>query len=217
MFKFLFIYKLSYLLIVFQNLQTKEKEYHPMSISSFRTSARDDFDSHIVFFNTEDLISTLLKETNNRLQQQVKVQENEGLKNKQPNLMNNLIEHVKHQFLDEPSQKSKQKSAQTAARNPHHHRGNGNKRHSLLEIDSAWDISQIVLSCLYAWGLDLTIDESVKDKLGVLVAKNPLCFGVLSRGNFMCLSLPHVQQKDVSFYSWWCLLKLVVYYVRHGI
>ena len=108
--------------------------------------------------------------------------------------MNNLIQQVKQQILDSDSSDVPVQKPVV----PKQIQKTKKSKKSPLEVDTVWDISQTLLSCLYAWGLDKNIDSNVKEKLDILSPKNPLCFGVLSRKHFMSLSLPHVDSTGVS-------------------
>ncbi|XP_015792137.1 WD repeat-containing protein 7-like isoform X2 [Tetranychus urticae] len=71
------------------------------------------------------------------------------------------------------------------------------------ETDLNIEISQILLSLLHGWGLDLVMDEVCESKLGLLRPIRPICFGVLSKGGHMSLYLPtfltkHDAKSEVS-------------------
>ncbi|VVC26686.1 Hypothetical protein CINCED_3A013205 [Cinara cedri] len=52
------------------------------------------------------------------------------------------------------------------------------------------EIAQLLMSLLYAWGLDFEIDKICENKLGLLRPMIPVSFGVISKGGFMSLLLP---------------------------
>ncbi|XP_060844141.1 WD repeat-containing protein 7 isoform X2 [Rhopalosiphum padi] len=52
------------------------------------------------------------------------------------------------------------------------------------------EIAQLLMSLLYAWGLDFEIDKICETKLGLLRPMIPVSFGVISKGGFMSLLLP---------------------------
>ncbi|XP_053212301.1 WD repeat-containing protein 7-like isoform X2 [Panonychus citri] len=58
------------------------------------------------------------------------------------------------------------------------------------ETDLNIEISQILLSLLHGWGLDIEMDGVCESKLGLLRPVRPICFGVLSKGGHMSLYLP---------------------------
>ena len=58
------------------------------------------------------------------------------------------------------------------------------------ESQLVMDIARLLLSCLHAWGLDPHLDQMAMTKLGLLSPKQPITYGIPSRGNFMCLLLP---------------------------
>lgn len=44
------------------------------------------------------------------------------------------------------------------------------------------EIAQLLLSLLHAWGMDPDLDRVCESKLGLLMPKVPVSFGVLSKG-----------------------------------
>ena len=44
------------------------------------------------------------------------------------------------------------------------------------------EIAQLLLSLLHAWGMDPDLDRVCEGKLGLLMPKVPVSFGVLSKG-----------------------------------
>ena len=46
----------------------------------------------------------------------------------------------------------------------------------------SYEIAQLLLSCIHAWGLDITLDSTCISKLGMLKPLNPVSFGLLTRG-----------------------------------
>ncbi|XP_050439135.1 WD repeat-containing protein 7 isoform X2 [Adelges cooleyi] len=52
------------------------------------------------------------------------------------------------------------------------------------------EIAQLLMSLLYAWGLDPDVDKICEAKLGLLRPMIPVSFGVISKGGFMSLLLP---------------------------
>lgn len=56
------------------------------------------------------------------------------------------------------------------------------------------EIAQLLMSLLYAWGLDLEIDKICEAKLGLLRPMIPVSFGVISKGGkFSRVELPKVK------------------------
>lgn len=51
-------------------------------------------------------------------------------------------------------------------------------------------IAQLFLSCLHGWGLDPDLDKLCLSKLGLIRPKQPLSFGLVSRGGHMALLMP---------------------------
>lgn len=52
------------------------------------------------------------------------------------------------------------------------------------------EIAQLLLSLLYAWGLDLEIDKICEVKLGLLRPMIPVSFGVVSKGgNYLSICI----------------------------
>jgi hypothetical protein len=58
------------------------------------------------------------------------------------------------------------------------------------ESQLVMDVARLFLSCLHAWGLDPALDQMAMGKLGLLSPKQPITYGVASRGSYMCLLLP---------------------------
>ena len=46
----------------------------------------------------------------------------------------------------------------------------------------SYEIAQLLLSCIHAWGLDIALDSTCVSKLGMLKPLSPLSFGLLTRG-----------------------------------
>jgi len=44
------------------------------------------------------------------------------------------------------------------------------------------EIAQLLMSLLYAWGLDFEVDKICETKLGLLRPMIPVSFGVISKG-----------------------------------
>lgn len=50
-------------------------------------------------------------------------------------------------------------------------------------------MAQLLLSCLHSWGIDLNLDKTCIDKLGMLKPLRQISFGLLTRGR-LSLMLP---------------------------
>uniref|UniRef100_H2YSQ0 WD repeat-containing protein 7 n=1 Tax=Ciona savignyi TaxID=51511 RepID=H2YSQ0_CIOSA len=125
----------------------------------------NDSDSHIVFFNTESLIAKLLLEHSSRTRKKQKSGDrNETSTSTGKAMINNFIKQ-------QVSRRSKKSS-------------------SLLEVDSAIDIAQLFVSCLHAWGMDPSIDNLCTERLGLVMPKTSVCFGLLSHKGHMSLMMP---------------------------
>ena len=164
-----------------------------MIISAFRANQAQDSDSHVIFVNTEALISRLLMEHSFKSKStkypDTQSDSSPGGKRK---VLSNLIKPVLTQFLDE----SDFSNHEGTVVKPNHGKAPS------FDQDTALDIAQIVVSCLHAWGLDNSIDKLCKDKLGLLVPRSPVCFGVLSQHGHMALQLPTFSsQPPVSCYA----------------
>lgn len=170
-------------------LQIGANVYKAMLVSPLRASPIHDYDAHVIFINTEALIARLLLE--HSLKKKILSKHSSSVND--PNLnyklkhgmFSSFLKQVKNQLLDEDSDLSSPDLAGN-------HRKNPNK---MLDIDSAIDIAQIVVSCLHAWELDGPIDKLCKDKLGLLIPRFSVCFGVLSQHGHMALFLPKISDK----------------------
>lgn len=58
------------------------------------------------------------------------------------------------------------------------------------------EIAQLLMSLLYAWGLDFEIDKICETKLGLLRPMIPVSFGVISKGG----AYSYMINKAVFFY-----------------
>ncbi|XP_051158391.1 WD repeat-containing protein 7 isoform X1 [Leptopilina boulardi] len=58
------------------------------------------------------------------------------------------------------------------------------------ESNATMEIAQLLLSLLHAWGMDPDLDRVCESKLGLLMPKVPVSFGVLSKGGYMSFLLP---------------------------
>ena len=160
--------------------------YKAMLISPLRASPLHDTDSHVIFLNTEALIARLLMEHARKIKSKkypdpVHSDSSPGIRTKQ-RIISTLIKQVKNQFLDEESDVSASEIDMTNSKRK--------KQTSALGVDSAIDIAQIIVSCIHAWGLDINIDNLCKERLGLLVPRAPVSFGVLSQHGHMALHLP---------------------------
>ena len=177
-----------------------------MVISSFRPCPLHDTDSHIVFLDTESLIAKLLVEHrlhNKRLKLQHKNRRHTVSPNPGRKMISNILQQVKHQLLEDTDDTSGGRTTPPSALSGKPHKNKRNQRiPSLLEVDSALDIAQVLVSCIHAWGMDSSIDALCKDRLGSFVPRQPVCFGLLSPGGNMCLHLPQV-----------CTLLFLIHYV----
>lgn len=59
----------------------------------------------------------------------------------------------------------------------------------VCEANLTMEIAQLLLSLLYAWGLDTEIDKLCESKLGLLRPITPVSFGVISKGKIVCVKL----------------------------
>ena len=77
-----------------------------------------------------------------------------------------------------------------------------NKLNNLYSSDDhmPMEIARLLLSLLYAWGLDSDLDKVCESKLGLLRPLRPVCFGMISKGGHMSLLLPtylnHLAEKS---------------------
>nr|XP_002123988.2 WD repeat-containing protein 7 [Ciona intestinalis] len=184
-------------------LHLSNSTHKAMLVSSLRASSANDTDSHIVFFNTEALIAKLLLEHSAKAVKKSRITE----RSRNPasagkNMINNLIKQVKNQLLDDGSDLSSSEANEVQAPSR-----KGKKSPSLLQLDSAIDIAQIIVSCLHAWGMDPGIDDLCIERLGLLLPKTSICFGLLSHGGHMALMMPRkitgtLQENENGKYHW---------------
>jgi len=158
-----------------------------MVISSLRASPLHDSDSHVVFINTEALITRLLLDhsanSKQHASQQRRNDDESSPARSGKKVINNLLRQVKHQFLDEDSDSSIPELRVATARK-------GKKATTFLDIDSAKNVAQVFVSCVHGWGLDSKLDELCSGTLGLMPPKSIVSFGLLSRGGHMALQLP---------------------------
>ena len=58
-----------------------------------------------------------------------------------------------------------------------------------MNRDVSHEIAQLMLSCIHAWEIDPSLDETCTKKLGMLKPVSPVSFGLLTRGK-LSLMLP---------------------------
>uniref|UniRef100_H2YSP7 WD repeat-containing protein 7 n=1 Tax=Ciona savignyi TaxID=51511 RepID=H2YSP7_CIOSA len=194
-----------------EQLHLSNNTHKSMLVSSLRASPSNDSDSHIVFFNTESLIAKLLLEHSSRTRKKQKSGDrNETSTSTGKAMINNFIKQVKNQLLDDASDLSSSEtgvslkarvlklsclsltpnsnmSYQTQVKQVSRR---SKKSSSLLEVDSAIDIAQLFVSCLHAWGMDPSIDNLCTERLGLVMPKTSVCFGLLSHKGHMSLMMP---------------------------
>nr|XP_039254137.1 WD repeat-containing protein 7-like [Styela clava] len=167
-----------------------------MLVQPLRASPTQDDDSHIVFFNTEAIIGTLLQEQalRKKLSRVQKRAENGNNPSSARKVLNAFIYQVKNQLLDSSDQGSSAASTPNISRK---HKEKEKKSPS-MEVDTIMNVAQLLLSCLHGWGLDQKLDDICKNKLGIFEPLIPICFGLLSREGQMALMLPTwTKQKEV--------------------
>jgi len=54
----------------------------------------------------------------------------------------------------------------------------------VCEANLTMEIAQLLMSLIYAWGLDTEFDKICESKLGLLRPISPVSFGVISKGMF---------------------------------
>ena len=178
-----------------------ENVYKPMLISALRASPLHDTDSHVIFVNTEALIAKLLLEHAQKFKNKKHSDSTHsdsspgiGIKHR---ILSTLTKQVRNQFLDEENE--------TCASEINISHSKRKKQPSPLEVDCAIDIAQVIVSCIHAWGLDSNIDNLCKERLGLLMPRAPISFGVLSQYGHMTLHLP--KPPTAVSYNVVCFLK----------
>lgn len=157
-----------------------------MVVQPIRASVSHDDDSHVIFFNTEAIIGTLLQEQaiRNKRSKSKLLGENGGTPSSTKKVLNAIIYQVKNQFLDSSDQPSSETSSPSVDRKVK------DKKTAKMEIDSIIDIAQLLLSCLHGWGLDQKLDNICKTNLGIFEPVVPVSFGLLSRDGQVSLFYP---------------------------
>lgn len=157
-----------------------------MVVQPIRASVSHDDDSHVIFFNTEAIIGTLLQEQamRNKRSRSKLLSANGGTPSSAKKVFNAIIYQVKNQFLDSSDPGSSGTSS------PNIDRKVKDKKTAKMEIDSIIDIAQLLLSCLHGWGLDQNLDNICKTKLGIFEPVIPVSFGLLSRDGQVSLLFP---------------------------
>ena len=165
-----------------------------MIISPLRASPVHDTDSHIIFFNTEALIAKLLMEHTQKRKHRTRTGNRADMSpssGSRKTAMTSFERQVKHQFLDDGSDSSAVEGQVTKTRRD-------KKQISPLEVDSAIDIAQIIVSCIHAWDLDSNIDEFCRERLGLLTPRSHVSFGLLSHYGHMALLFPKASAKGIE-------------------
>ncbi|XP_076813155.1 WD repeat-containing protein 7-like isoform X1 [Clavelina lepadiformis] len=168
--------------------------YRAMIISPLRASPVHDTDSHIIFFNTEALIAKLLMEHTQKRKHRTRTGNRADMSpssGSRKTAMTSFERQVKHQFLDDGSDSSAVEGQVTKTRRD-------KKQISPLEVDSAIDIAQIIVSCIHAWDLDSNIDEFCRERLGLLTPRSHVSFGLLSHYGHMALLFPKASAKGIE-------------------
>lgn len=177
-----------------------------MLIQPIRASASHDSDSHIVFFNTEVIIGTLLQEHAMR-KKQLKSEKRTGTggtSNPARKVLNAFIYQVRNQLLDSSDPSSALSSPREQNREPQ--RRSKKEKSPSIELDSIMHVAQLFLSCFHGWSLDEKLDEICREQLFMFEPIVPICFGLLSRDGHMALMLPswggslqHNSHKDIMY------------------
>ncbi|XP_030827791.1 WD repeat-containing protein 7 isoform X2 [Strongylocentrotus purpuratus] len=189
---------------------------HALTIQAIKSNVKDP-DFHVLFFDAENLIVQLLTDKNlipgiiNKGAQgelaKMAAHAAKAGSGQSPKLSQKFVgfisEQIKKQIGDSDSDsdelgplrppRASQSKGGAKRRGPKH-----------LTLDSnhlTLDIAQLFMSCLHAWGLDPSLDEICKDKLGLLKPFCPVSFGLLSHGAHMSLMLPgwhHLMAQEVT-------------------
>ncbi|XP_006822881.1 WD repeat-containing protein 7-like, partial [Saccoglossus kowalevskii] len=189
---------------------TPKVAQNSLMIQPIRTNTKD-YDSHVLFFDTEALIVQLLTDDNlipgiitpqstaNLTDSQKAAEKHTSspkLAQKVAGFIKKEIEKLRDDSSDESGSEAasatpelKRKSVMTNKEDPKNQQRKS-KNLTLLESNLTLDISQLFMSSLHAWGLDRSLDEICLTKLGLLKPHSPVCFGLFSRGGHMSLMLP---------------------------
>ncbi|XP_070535704.1 WD repeat-containing protein 7-like [Ptychodera flava] len=188
-----------------------------LMIQPIRANVKD-YDSHVLFFDTEALIVQLLTDDNLipgiiTPESTANLTDSQKTAEKQkssPKLAEKVAGFIKKEIQkqmgddsdsdsDVESQEPKRKSALAVKEDPEYH-NRKSKNLTLLESNLTLDISQLFMSCLHAWGLDPSLDQICLTKLGLLKPHSAVCFGLFSRGGHMSLMMPgwHKFPKDAQ-------------------
>jgi hypothetical protein len=66
-------------------------------------------------------------------------------------------------------------------------------------ISMAVEVAQLLVSLLYAWGLDPDMDRLCVEKLGMLQPKQAVNYGIISKSGYMTLLLPtNIHRKSIE-------------------
>ena len=63
------------------------------------------------------------------------------------------------------------------------------------------EIAQLMMSVLYAWDFNRSLDQLCLDLLGLFRPNDYICFGVTSRPGYLTLSLPSTQKSKSGIAS----------------
>ena len=125
-------------------------------------------------------------EHSRKTRNKIKYSDDSGPLNK-TGVLTSLVKQIRNQLLDDDSDLSSSDVVSPKRKN----------NISSLEVDCAVDAAQIIVSCLHAWGVDNNIDTLCKDRLGLLMPRSPIAFGVLSPHGHMTLHLPSTKVSEV--------------------
>ncbi|XP_035824212.1 WD repeat-containing protein 7 isoform X13 [Aplysia californica] len=173
----------------------------PLLIQGIKTNTRDP-DAHVLFFDTEALIGTVLS-TGATVLEICAIQAwdlSMGFLAK----AKEKAETVGQKIQSKMEAVSSSGSSNSAPIQTQPASSRASKRPDYISIQESLSmaIGELFMSCLHAWGLDPQLDDLCVGKLGLHKPRCPISFGLLSHGGHMSLMLPgwHRQQtshKDV--------------------
>ena len=189
---------------------------HALTIQAIKSNVKDP-DFHVLFFDAENLIVQLLTDKNlipgiiNKGSQgelaKMAAQAAKASTGNSPKLKQKVVGFISKQIEKQMKDSDSDSDDLGPLRPPKtylSHAGAKRKGPKHLTLDSnhlTLDITQLFMSCLHAWGLDPTLDEIFRDKLGLLKPFCPVSFGLLSHGAHMSLMLPgwhHLIAQEVT-------------------
>ncbi|XP_077994081.1 WD repeat-containing protein 7-like isoform X2 [Glandiceps talaboti] len=179
-----------------------------LMIQPIRSNLKD-YDSHVLFFDTEALIVQLLTDENLipgiiTPESTANLTDSQKTAEKQkasPKLAEKFAGFIKKEIQKQmrsddsdsedetPVEEPKRKSV-LSNKDDQEFQNRRSKNLTLMESNLTLDISQLFMSCLHAWGLDPSLDDICLTKLGLLKPHSPVCFGLISRGGHMSLVMP---------------------------